>query len=179
MESLSHGAFAEKDAWQHWCLGIIHGFFAYTKCSSSGWTFEIALIARRSRFYAGTRYHKRGVNVDGHVGNDVETEQMLCDDSTRHLSHGHVMSFVQVRGSVPLFWSQEATAINPKPPIQYHGCDPTLSATRLHFADLLTRYGTPPLVVNLMQAKKQDSDEVKLSKHFESAIERMNRELPP
>ena len=29
--------------------------------------------------------------------NDVETEQLLCDDSTRHLSRGHVMSFVQVR----------------------------------------------------------------------------------
>ena len=32
---------------------------------------------------AGTRYRKRGLNVDGHVGNDVETEQLLCDDSTR------------------------------------------------------------------------------------------------
>ena len=30
-----------------------------------------------------------------------------------------------------------------------------------------------------MKAKKVDSYEVRLSKHFESAIERMNRELPP
>lgn len=173
------GPLLKKEGWQHWCLSIIHGFFAYTKCSSFGWTFEIALIARRSRFFAGTRYRKRGLNVDGHVGNDVETEQLLCDASTRHLSRGHVMSFVQIRGSVPLFWSQEATAINPKPPVMYPRCDPTLSATRLHFADLLTRYGTPQLVVNLMKAKKLDSHEVRLSKHFESAIERMNRELPP
>ena len=73
------------------------------------------------------------------VGNDVETEQLLCDESTRHLACGHVMSFVQVlawrfctcrtkcrgyesalqiRGSVPLFWSQEAAAYNPKPPVR-------------------------------------------------------------
>eukprot|EP00438_Fugacium_kawagutii_P014899 Skav226519 [mRNA] locus=scaffold1773:165900:187543:- [translate_table: standard] len=87
--------FLEKENWQHWCLPIIHGFFAQTRCSSFGWSFSVALIARRSRFYAGTRYRKRGLNVDGQVGNDVETEQLLCDESTRHLAYGHVMSFVQ------------------------------------------------------------------------------------
>ena len=171
--------FLENPCWQHWCLTVIHGFFSYTKCSSFGWTFEIALIARRSRFHAGTRFRKRGLNVDGACGNDVETEQLLCEDSTRHLSRGHVMSFVQIRCSVPLFWSQEATAINPKPPVVYQRCDTTLSATRLHFADLLERYGTPQLVVNLMRSKKQGSYEVRLKQHFESAVERMNRELPP
>eukprot|EP00929_Paragymnodinium_shiwhaense_P054591 TRINITY_DN2736_c0_g1_i1.p1 TRINITY_DN2736_c0_g1~~TRINITY_DN2736_c0_g1_i1.p1 ORF type:complete len:1257 (-),score=215.71 TRINITY_DN2736_c0_g1_i1:15-3785(-) len=171
--------FLAKEGWQHWCLTVIHGFFAYTKCSSFGWTFEIALIARRSRFYAGTRYRKRGLNVDGQVANDVETEQLLCDDSTRHLRRGHVMSFVQIRGSVPLFWSQETSKINPKPAVVYPRCDTTLSATRLHFADLLERFGTPQLVVNLMRAKKVDSYEVRLKQHFESAIERLNRELPP
>ncbi|CAE7733427.1 Fig4, partial [Symbiodinium pilosum] len=72
----------------------------------------------------------------------------------------------------------EATAMNPKPPVVYPRCDPTLTATRKHFADLLERYGTPQLVVNLMKAKKVDSYEVRLSKNFESSIERMNRELP-
>ncbi|CAJ1386688.1 unnamed protein product [Effrenium voratum] len=171
--------FFAKEGWQHWCLSIIHGFFGNTRCSSFGWSFSVALIARRSRFYAGTRYRKRGLNVHGQVGNDVETEQLLCDDSTRNFASGHVMSFVQIRGSVPLFWSQEAAAYNPKPPVVYPRCDPTLSATRKHFVDLLERYGTPQLVVNLMKAKKVDSYEVRLSKHFESAIERMNRELPP
>lgn len=66
-----------------------------TRCSSFGWTFSVALVARRSRFYAGTRYRKRGLNVDGQVGNDVETEQLLYDESTRQMASGHVMSFVQ------------------------------------------------------------------------------------
>lgn len=177
------GPFLKRHSLQRWCLPIIHGFFQNASCASAGWTFEIALIARRSRFYAGTRFRKRGVNVDGHVANDVETEQLLCEDSTRHLSRGHVMSFVQMRGSVPIFWSQEGSMTNPKPSVNYPRCDYTLSATRRHFADLMERYGTKQVVVNLMKARKVDSQkldshEARLSKNFESAIERLNRELP-
>lgn len=34
---------------------------------------KLTLFARRSRYYAGTRYKKRGVNRFGHVANEVET----------------------------------------------------------------------------------------------------------
>lgn len=37
----------------------------------------ITLIARRSRHYAGARYLKRGVNDEGNVANEVETEQIV------------------------------------------------------------------------------------------------------
>ena len=43
------------------------------------------LIAR----FAGTRYKRRGVDVDGHVANYVETEQIL-------LYHHYALSFLQV-----------------------------------------------------------------------------------
>jgi hypothetical protein len=57
------------------------------------------LFSRRSRFRAGTRYKKRGVDEAGNVGNYVETEQIFKYNK-------HVVSFVQVRGSIPIFWSQ-------------------------------------------------------------------------
>jgi hypothetical protein len=41
----------------------------------------VTLIARRSNRYAGTRFLKRGANMEGHVGNEVETEQIVCDAS--------------------------------------------------------------------------------------------------
>ena len=47
-----------------------------------GRKYDLALISRRSRFFAGTRYLKRGLSEEGQVANDVETEH---------------------RGSVPLF----------------------------------------------------------------------------
>ena len=45
------------------------------------------------------RFEVRGVDDDGHVANCVETEQMITMDNT-------CTSFLQIRGSVPLFWEQ-------------------------------------------------------------------------
>lgn len=41
----------------------------------------------------------RGVDDEGHVANFVETEQLVTMDTS-------TTSFVQIRGSVPLFWDQ-------------------------------------------------------------------------
>ena len=48
---------------------------------------------------------KRGVSEQGKVANDVEHEQILHDESTSG-SSGCFSSFIQVRGSVPVFWVQ-------------------------------------------------------------------------
>lgn len=57
------------------------------------------IISRLSCERAGTRFNVRGVNDEGHVANFVETEQAIYLDSD-------VTSYVQTRGSVPLFWEQ-------------------------------------------------------------------------
>lgn len=41
----------------------------------------------------------------------VETEQIVCDTAESALSRSRVSSVVQIRGSVPLFWSQDTTGI--------------------------------------------------------------------
>lgn len=60
---------------------------------------ELILISRRSRLRAGTRYNARGVDDDGNVANFVETEQIVYINK-------FALSFVQIRGSVPVFWEQ-------------------------------------------------------------------------
>ena len=45
------------------------------------------------------RFEVRGVDDDGYVANCVETEQLVTMDSA-------CTSFLQIRGSVPLFWEQ-------------------------------------------------------------------------
>ena len=68
----------------------------------------LILIGRRSSEYAGTRFLKRGMNASGSVANDVETEQIVWDMySTPSLITGNFTAFVQRRGSIPLFWSQD------------------------------------------------------------------------
>lgn len=62
------------------------------------------------------RYLKRGVNDRGRVANDVETEQIVLDEEAGSCK-GKMSSVVQMRGSIPLFWSQEASKFSPKPDI--------------------------------------------------------------
>ena len=77
----------------------------------------LTMIARRSKEFAGTRFLKRGANDEGHVANEVETEQIVHDASCSFHSNGRYTSFLQLRGSVPSYWSQDITTIRPKPQI--------------------------------------------------------------
>ena len=82
----------------------------------------VTLIARRSRHFAGTRYIKRGIDQRGYVANEVESELLVehkglcalvdcvCVYSCDRLggpNRGGLSSVVVLRGSIPLFWSQE------------------------------------------------------------------------
>ncbi|THF94403.1 hypothetical protein TEA_025507 [Camellia sinensis var. sinensis] len=95
-------------------------------------------------------YLKRGVNDRGRVANDVETEQIVLDEEAGSCK-GKMSSVVQMRGSIPLFWSQEASRFSPKPDIILQRYDPTYEATKLHFQDLAKRYGNPIIVLNLIK----------------------------
>ena len=69
----------------------------------------LALISRRSRYRAGTRYFRRGIDQNGHVANFNETEQIVLvvpQSATASTLPNPTLSFVQVRGSVPLYWAE-------------------------------------------------------------------------
>jgi hypothetical protein len=67
-----------------WVVPIIHGFLEQKVLSVFGVSVFVTLLARRSRFFAGTRYLKRGINSRGHVANDVETEQIVQTGAWEH-----------------------------------------------------------------------------------------------
>ena len=56
-------------------------------------------------------------SLQGYVANEVETEQIVQDTSVTFFESGKICSFVQNRGSVPLFWLQDISKMVPKPPI--------------------------------------------------------------
>ncbi|XP_040905499.1 phosphatidylinositide phosphatase SAC2 isoform X2 [Toxotes jaculatrix] len=103
--------------------------------------FTVALISRRSRHRAGMRYKRRGVDTDGHVANYVETEQLI------HV-HSHTLSFVQTRGSVPVFWSQAGYRYNPRPRLE-KGEKETMSYFAAHFEEQLKLY-KKQVIINLV-----------------------------
>ncbi|KMT03423.1 hypothetical protein BVRB_8g191080 [Beta vulgaris subsp. vulgaris] len=160
-----------------WTVALVYGSFKQTTFSIAGHNFNLALIARRSRHYAGTRYLKRGVNEKGRVANDVETEQIVFEDVAEGLPV-RISSVVQNRGSIPLFWSQETSRLNIKPDIILSKKDQNYEATRLHFENLAKRYGNPIIILNLIKTVEKRPRESILRAEFANAIEFINKDLP-
>ncbi|KAM0952467.1 putative SAC domain, polyphosphoinositide phosphatase Fig4 [Dioscorea sansibarensis] len=158
-----------------WTVALVYGFFKQAKLSISGKNFWLTLIARRSRHYAGTRYLKRGVNEKGRVANDVETEQIVFEDTPDGIPT-HTTSVVQNRGSIPLFWSQETSRLNIKPDIILQK-DRNYKATRLHFENLVKRYGSPIIILNLVKTREKKPRESILRSEFAKAIDAINKDL--
>ncbi|KMZ02160.1 phosphatidylinositide phosphatase SAC2 isoform X2 [Drosophila simulans] len=125
-----------------WILPIIQGFMQVENCVIGNECFTLALVSRRSRHRAGTRYKRRGVDEKGNCANYVETEQIL---SFRH----HQLSFTQVRGSVPIYWSQPGYKYRPPPRLD-RGVAETQQAFELHFTKELETYGRV-CIVNLVE----------------------------
>jgi phosphatidylinositol 4-phosphatase len=84
-------------------LPIIFGFLHIQHTFANQKALTVALIYRRSRVRVGTRFFSRGIDVDGNVSNFNETEQMLLVPGT---SGQTWMSYIQTRGSVPVYWAE-------------------------------------------------------------------------
>ncbi|KAJ5218889.1 Polyphosphoinositide phosphatase [Penicillium cinerascens] len=170
-----------------WCLPVIHGYVDQSKMSVFGRLVYICVIARRSRFFAGARFLKRGANDMGYVANDVESEQIVCEQTTTSFhsagpklyANPNYTSYVQHRGSIPLYWTQESTGVSPKPGIELNLVDPFYSAAALHFDNLFERYGTPIYILNLVKSRERTPRESKLLKEFTNAVDYLNQFLPP
>ncbi|KAF7310606.1 SAC domain-containing protein [Mycena chlorophos] len=129
---------------------IMYGTFDIRNVSLRGRTMQLCLISRRSRFRAGTRYFRRGVDHDGHVANFNETEQLLLveDDASSQSGSGDAgtqMSFVQIRGSVPVFWA-EVNTLRYKPDLQVMDLQDTADMMRKHLQEQISTYGDQALV---------------------------------
>ncbi|KAK7275522.1 hypothetical protein RIF29_16641 [Crotalaria pallida] len=159
-----------------WTVALVHGFFQQVNLSIPGREVSLTIIARRSRHYAGTRYLKRGVNEKGRVANDVETEQIVFADAHDGCPM-QISSMVQIRGSIPLFWSQEASPLNIKPDIILSKKDPNFEATRLHFDNLNDRYGKPIIILNLIKTSEKKPRETILRAEFANAVRFINQNL--
>ncbi|KAJ8078947.1 hypothetical protein PM082_013231 [Marasmius tenuissimus] len=109
---------------------------------------DYVLISRRSRDRAGLRYQRRGVDDDAHVANFVETETVM-----RIKREGiiNVFSYIQIRGSIPLFWTQAGYGLKPPPVLSTERTHHQhLDAIKRHFQRTIPRYG-PHTVVNLAE----------------------------
>lgn len=160
-----------------WLINCIYGFYEQVQCKIYGFKFYVTIIARRNKNFAGTRYLKRGISDDGHVGNEVETEQILEEISTTSSINPHITSYIHIRGSVPIYWYQIKKRIEPKPDIKINYCDPYYNSTKHHFDSLIKRYGHPIIACNLTKKKEDHKQEMLLNDSYSSAINLINQEI--
>ena len=150
----------DYENYQSWLNYFIYGYFGQNFCNIKGLWLQISVIARRNRHFAGTRYLKRGITSDGNVANDVETEQIL-EEVSGWIDRPKISSFIQIRGSIPVYWSQIQDAFYQKPEIKVNLSDIRYDATKRHFSSLIERYGVPCIVFNLTKkiedGKKQET----------------------
>ncbi|GAB7355086.1 hypothetical protein MBLNU459_g5672t1 [Dothideomycetes sp. NU459] len=169
-----------------WCLPIIHGFIDQAALDVFGRSIYITIVGRRSRFFAGARFLKRGANDLGYVANDVETEQIVSEMLTTSFhAPGPQMfanpthtSYVHHRGSIPLYWSQDNSGVTPKPDIDLNLTDPFYQPAAMHFDDLFKRYGCSIYILNLIKARERTPRESKLLLEFQNSVEYLNQFLP-
>jgi hypothetical protein len=135
-----------------WCVPMIYGFVHQRNMQlAGGVSLKFILIARRSRHFAGTRYLRRGVDMLGHVANEVESEQIFVRSVASPGDVPRVASVVQCRGSIPLFWSH-TNLYSPKPDVQLESDHAVRQrAAQHHFENLFLRYGYNVHVLNLVK----------------------------
>lgn len=155
-------------------LPVIFGMMEIKATKVHNTPLTIALITRRSRHRAGTRYFSRGIDEEGHVSNFNETEQIVVlNDSSSSLGgfaggggmqngkvggadgkEVQIMSYVQTRGSVPVYWA-EVNTLHYTPKLQVRGVETAVNAARAHFDEQIRLYGENYLV-NLVNQKGRE-----------------------
>ncbi|KAF8646385.1 hypothetical protein AX16_007251 [Volvariella volvacea WC 439] len=108
----------------------------------------LSVISRLGWKRAGTRFNTRGVDDDGNCANFVETETIFTTDQ-------HCVSYVQVRGSVPLFWEQQGIQTFGHR-IQITRPQASQPAFERHFANLMEEYGSIH-AINLLGTKENEA----------------------
>nr|XP_019952803.1 PREDICTED: synaptojanin-1 isoform X3 [Paralichthys olivaceus] len=120
---------------------------------------KACIFSRLSSERAGTRFNVRGTNDDGQVANFVETEQVIFLDDK-------VSSFIQIRGSIPLFWEQPGIQVGSHRVKLSRGFEANAPAFERHFSALRRLYGKQ-VIINLLGSKE---GEHMLSKAFQSHL---------
>ncbi|XP_078002690.1 synaptojanin-1 isoform X12 [Phascolarctos cinereus] len=142
-----------------WLLRLMCGGVEIRTIYAAHKQAKACLISRLSCERAGTRFNVRGTNDDGHVANFVETEQVIFLDDA-------VSSFIQIRGSVPLFWEQPGLQVGSHRVRMSRGFEANAPAFDRHFRTLKNLYGKQ-IIVNLLGTKEGED---MLSKTFQSHL---------
>ena len=160
-----------NEGMQYFAFPIINGFFGTCKGNEYNDNVELFLIARKDIRRSGMRFLIRGADTEGNIANCVEIEEILIYKENDYYI---INSFVQMRGSIPLLWTQEPTIkLNPKIKVSENFIE-NYNAFSSHINELFQRYDSVHCI-NLIDKKK---DQQIIGKEYEKlVIEYKSKEL--
>ncbi|SCN61357.1 inositol-polyphosphate 5-phosphatase, putative [Plasmodium chabaudi adami] len=128
---------------------------------------HLLLISRKNKNRGGVRFWCRGGNEKGEVANFVETEQVvICKD----LTNTHIFSYIIIRGSIPVLWSQEpGLSLRPKINICFD-MTKNIKTINLHMQKLKNKYGK----IHITNLINRGYKEKYLGEHFEKCLKECN-----
>ncbi|OQR96909.1 phosphatidylinositide phosphatase SAC1 [Thraustotheca clavata] len=161
-----------------WIVPVINGYVKVMpniRLGPDAPSFDFFFFTRRSWHRVGTRFNVRGVDKDGHTANFAETEMLM------RRPDGSVCSYVQIRGSIPLYWDQMVTLkYMPRTRYAYSSTESIVDwnelAFRAHFDQIIAKYGHIT-VINLIDKTGKSAtvrDQAQLGSAFQKYSKKYN-----
>ncbi|KAF4568144.1 phosphatidylinositol-3,5-bisphosphate 5-phosphatase [Pleurotus pulmonarius] len=140
-------------------------------------TEQIVSEALTTPFYFPPKRESCELNSETRSTDEGKTNRSGLAERLRRPSPNYT-SYVQYRGSIPVYWTQESSGVTPKPPIEISVVDPFYTAASRHFDDLFRRYGAPITILNLIKRREPQPRESKLLDEYTQCVRYLNQFLP-
>lgn len=150
----SLGKYFDVDGMSPFIFPVINGFIEIKqeKGENNNEEFNFILIGRKDTRRSGVRFLIRGADSEGNIANSCESEEIVIYHP-KNKDEINIASFVQMRGSIPLIWTQEPSLkLNPqiRPKNDF---DINSSVFKIHIDELLNNYNSV-CCINLVDQKK-------------------------
>ena len=121
---------------------------------------------------------RSGVDIQGNAAIEAETEQILIHTHKNTPNQSKIASFLQLRGSTPLIWSEiigREEGLTERYDFVKLVSEESFSAFSSHFQNLQQTYN--PCKIKILDLLQSDnSDEIYLKQHFTQAVQKFNAE---
>ena len=153
---------------ENFIFPVINGYFDTRKVYYNEDDLSFIVIGRKDDRRSGMRFLIRGADLNGNVANFVETEEILVYREQNGI--GHILSFLQIRGSIPIIFTQEPNfqlnpLIRPKDDVNTNA-----EVFKLHMDECLQNYNNV-CIINLIDKKK---DQKTIGEYYQTVVQYYN-----
>lgn len=138
------------------CPPVVLGYASERAICRGADKLCVALVTRRHVGRLGRRLWCRGVDAEGNAAALVEVEQLVTLRPSGGGAASRVTSHLQLRGSVPVLWTEQPCLL-PKPPLLLAPAADSAAPFAKHAASLRAAYGDGVALLSLLNARGREA----------------------